>query len=269
MAAAMPSAEELAKDAKFVFQGTVKKLRASNVEGAAANPRTAIVHVDHLIRAAETLADYAGRDITVRLEHEKALRAGQSYVFYANGWIFAETIAVQCVKCDEATPASAAALSQHPDDAPRSLGEHEAIRQAEKADLIVSGRVSSVRLTQPELRARNLLDRGQTSEPISEHAPMWREAVIAIDAVHKGEHAGGEVVVRFPASRDVRWHKAPKFEAGQEGVFLLRKGVAAPVTRGMPAEPAAGEYTALHEADVQPLARLAAITLAARASENR
>jgi hypothetical protein len=264
----MPTAEELAKDAKFVFQGTVKKLRASNVDGAAANARTVIVHVDHLIRAVETLADYAGHDITVRLEHDNSLRAGQSYVFYANGWIFAETIAVQCVRCDEATAASAAALSLHPDDAPRSLGEHEAIRQAQEADLIVSGRVAAVRLTQPELRARNLLDRGQTSEPISEHAPMWREAVIAIDAVYKGEHAGNEVVVRFPASRDVRWHKAPKFEAGQEGVFLLHKGAAAAATGGMHGEPGAAEYTALHEADVQPLERLAAIELAARASEN-
>jgi hypothetical protein len=262
----MPTPEELAQDAKFVFQGTVRKLRASNVEGVPGDARTAIVRVDQLIHATETLVDYAGRDITVRLEHEHPLRAGQSYIFYANGWVFAETIAVQCVKCDDATAASAAALALHPDDPPRSLAAREAITQAEKADLIVSGRVAAVRLPQPEVRARTQLDRGQTREPLSEHAPLWREAVIAIDAVHKGTHAGSEVVVRFPASRDVRWHKAPKFEAGQEGVFLLHKPPAA-VTRGMPEELGPAEYTALHESDVQPLDRLAAIELAARGSE--
>ena len=264
----MPTPDELARDAKFVFQGTVKKLRASNVEGVPGDARTVIVRVDHLIHAVETLSDYAGRDITVRLEHDHPMRTGQSYVFYANGWVFAETIAVQCVKCDDATPASIAALAMHPDDAPRSLAASEAMRQAEKADLIVSGRVAAVRLPQPELKARALLDRGQTNEPISEHAPMWREAVIAIDAVHKGRHAGDEVVVRFPASRDVRWHKAPKFEAGQEGVFLLHKSQAAPGTRGKPAELGADEYTALHESDIQPLDRLAAIELAARGEKS-
>jgi hypothetical protein len=31
------------------------------------------------------------------------------------------------------------------------------------------------------------------------------------------------VVLRFPSSTDVRWHRAPKFETGQEGVFSLHR----------------------------------------------
>ena len=30
--------------------------------------------------------------------------------------------------------------------------------------------------------------------------------------------------MRFPASSDVMWHGAPKFEAGQQGYFILHKG---------------------------------------------
>jgi hypothetical protein len=110
---------------------------------------------------------------------------------------------------------------------------------------------------------------GHTSERISEHAPMWQHAVIEIDNVIKGQHATKQVVVQFPASTDVRWHDAPKFAAGQEGVFMLRKGDAPTALSPGPAHvgAAAGpplEYTALHAADVQPIAELPKIQQAAK-----
>ncbi len=70
-------------------------------------------------------------------------------------------------------------------------------------------------------------------------------------------------MVRFPASNDVRWYKAPKFQTGQEGVFLLHKEQLAQHVRGMTApELAPEEYTALHPADFQPLDELPRIKLA-------
>ena len=60
-------------------------------------------------------------------------------------------------------------------------------------------------------------------KPISEHDPLWREAVVAVDAVEKGHHPGDQAVVQFPASRDVAWYRVPKLQEGQQGVFLLHK----------------------------------------------
>jgi hypothetical protein len=47
--------------------------------------------------------------------------------------------------------------------------------------------------------------------------------VIKIDNVHKGTLNQSEVVIRFPASTDVRWYRAPKFQPGQQGYFMLHK----------------------------------------------
>src|SRR5437016_3300553 len=118
------------------------------------------------------------------------------------------------------------------------------MEQAAAADLIVSGRVTAVRLPAAESQARATATAGGgTAERISEHAPLWQEAVIQIDDVHKGQHAKKLVVVRFPASTDVRWRHAPKFQVGQEGVFLLHKKqlTGAPTDMAATLEP--DEYT--------------------------
>ena len=85
------------------------------------------------------------------------------------------------------------------------------------ADVVVSGRVTSV----SDAAAR--APRGKTQLPITEHAPLWREAVIEVTAVHKGQRVSRSVRVRFPASTDVAWAGSPKLEAGQRGTFLLKR----------------------------------------------
>jgi hypothetical protein len=123
--------------------------------------------------------------------------------------------------------------------------------------MVVSGKVTTIRLLAEAIEQSKA---GTTSAgPVSEHAPHWREAVIAIDQVHKGKHTKKNVVIRFPASTDVRWYKAPKFEAGHQGYFMLHKTPIAKETaprgaKGKAAStPAAEEvYTALHPLDFQP-----------------
>src|SRR5262249_32636289 len=68
---------------------------------------------------------------------------------------------------------------------------------------------------------------------ISEHDPLWHEAVIEVASVEKGAHSRRQVVVRFPGSNDVAWRAFPKFTPGQRGVWMLRQeegGGVAPVT---------------------------------------
>src|SRR5205085_6722041 len=86
---------------------------------------------------------------------------------------------------------------------------HEVEERANDADVILSGRVTGVKEVAGE------------QGPVSEHTPVWRDAEVQVERVHKGREPGRTVTVRFPESSDVRWHDAPKFTPGQEGVFLL------------------------------------------------
>jgi hypothetical protein len=262
------------REAKFVFEGTVRKEKATTMKEVAADDQTVVVRVDRIIASSEALAGFAGHEITVQLG-EKADRVtkGQAYVFYTNGWVFGDGLAVRSVGHEKATKAATATRAIQPHDPVRTLASRETRSQAAAAALIVSGRVSAVRLPSAEPKTRAALavrERGAATEPISEHAPLWREAVIDIDQVHRGSHKAKQVVVRFPSSNDVRWHRAPKFRAGQEGVFLLHKGQAsagAKATRALESAEV-GDYTALDPADVQPLDELPRIMEAAQANES-
>ena len=264
--------QDLTGQAKFVFQGTVKKIRSATFKEVPVSDRTVVVRVDDLIQAPEVLRDYVGRDVTVQLAPAEKVAPGQTLIFYTNGWSFGEGLALQSVGHKAATPSMVSALALHPGDPVRSLQARETLAQAADADLIVTGRVSSVRLPPAEMRSRAVaMTSGRTSDRISEHAPLWQEAVIDIEEVHKGRHAEKHVVVNFPSSTDVRWHQAPKFHTGQEGIFLLHKGqVAASSARGAvrgsaAAPPPVEGYTALQPGDFQPLDELPRIKLATEA----
>jgi len=173
--------EELAAQAKFIFQGTVRRVRAATMREVPVTDNTVVVRVDRLIHAPEALTDYAGQEITVQLGAGE-VEQGQTYVFYANGWVFGDSLAVQSLGHEAATAPAVARLSSHPDDPVRSLASHEAHIQATQADLIVTGHVSAIRLPAAEVTARTTaMASGQTTERISEHAPLLQEAVIDID----------------------------------------------------------------------------------------
>jgi hypothetical protein len=96
---------------------------------------------------------------------------------------------------------------------------------------------------------------GSGPRRISEHDPDWHEAVVQVDSVAKGRPPAGGIVIGFPLSRDVAWYRAPKFQVGQRGVWLLRSTRAAEI----PAEQAAvlqarpyPVFTALDPLDFQP-----------------
>jgi len=77
------------------------------------------------------------------------------------------------------------------------------------AELVVMGKVAAIRPSD--------IPRGAT-----EHDPEWYEADIQVTAVLKGSDTTHTVRILFPASRDVMWYDAPKFEKGAEGMWLLR-----------------------------------------------
>jgi hypothetical protein len=249
-------AESAAQQARFVFIGTVQKLRAATLDEAPVDDRTAIVRVDEVIDAPEALAQYAGHDITVHAGGRKRLEKGQQAKFYANPWLFGDSIAVESLDHED-VKRTAARETKEPGDPVRQLAERDRQARFGAADLVVSGRVSSVRVPKDEMATRSARARGAPTPVgrISEHEPDWRVADIKVDEVHKGTIQGDTVSVRFPDSQDVLWHDAPKFHPGQEGFFMLHRPDGAMKLKasraGAPIEDS-GDYVAPQAADFQP-----------------
>jgi len=245
--------------ATFVFKGTIKKLKSATMKDVPLSERTAIVTVDQIIEAPPDLAGYGGQDITVQLSGRQKVRVGQQMLFHATGWMFGDSVAVRSLRQEpvvngHATSADAGA------DAVERRGQKQQRSHFEDADLVVAGKVMAVRL--PGDSTPGSKRAGRSTYPITEHDPQWREAIIQVDEVLKGAHQKKQVVVRFPASSDVMWHGAPKFEAGQQGYFTLHKPESQKSTtkgarkpRGATAEKAgktAEYYLAPDSADFQP-----------------
>ena len=257
----MPSSsspDALAQEARFVFKGTVQKLKAATMSGIPVNDRTVVVRVDEVIHAPEALSHYAGQNITVLLAGKKKFKKGQQAVFYANGLVFGESVAVQAVDHHDVgkTPAAMAVAGGDP---VKNLAVRDIQARLTSADVILSGRVTSVRVPSDTVAAKSAksaksagLAAATVTGPISEHDPVWRIGEIQVDQVHQGSHKGKTAEVRFPNSQDVMWHDAPKFHAGQEGFFILHKSEKEEVAAKAAPTKDAGEYVALNAVDFQP-----------------
>jgi hypothetical protein len=243
--------------AQFVFTGTVQRLNAATLKAVTDKEKTIVVVVNEIHRAPEALRDFAGHKITVELAKGERVKKGQQAVFYTNGWLFGESLAVRSVGHDPvkgAVIAAAGATSAAGSEPARAAQEGKIRKRASEASLIVSGKVVAVGQPAAPITAAAAGGPGD-HEPISEHAPFWTEAVINVDKVHRGTVGKKQLVVRFPTSTDVRWYHAPKFQVGQEGVFMLNEDqVSGLESVGVTAAAfhPAGTYTCLHPVDFVP-----------------
>lgn len=221
--------------------------------------RTVVTSVDRVIEGAPGIAAHTGQNVTVRLSARRTVAAGDRLVFHACSWIYGDGLAVRSIREEAVGKVHEAALAAGGDPVARKRARDVQEHIAD-ADLVVAGRVSKVRPPAAPARAGARAVRGRLpAAPASEHDPEWREAVIDVDQVHKGRSVRRQLVVRFPASTDVRWYKAPKFRAGQRGMFVLH-AVPTPSGAGRGARAAATGgsrarvYTALHPLDFHPTA---------------
>ena len=249
--------------ATFVFKGTVLALKSATMKQVPVDDRTVVANVDQIVEAPPNLAKLTGQKITVQLSGRKKVMRGEQMIFHAISWIYGDSIALRSLSEEAVKPAHMTMLAAVADPVAQ---HHQRVKEDrfKQADLVVSGRVVAVRLPEePESKVKTTLLAQPTSKPVSEHDPKWREAVVEVDDVHKGVHQKKQVVVRFPASKDVMWYHSPKFQPGQQGFFMLHKAQAGGESKSKSTKKAApgliaqegGEpdvYTAPDAADFQP-----------------
>jgi hypothetical protein len=202
------SVTRMARDARFIFTGTVEASAASSIGILTGNPNSKVVLVEHVHRAAPTLEGQAGQRVTV-LSAEESGASGRR-VFFSNPILYGETVAVKelgSVEAPDAIEDVHSLVTALSDEAKtEELRQHLA-----SAEAVLHGRVLS----------RHRVSRA-TAANASEHDPDWWAAVVHVIASFKGRHEG-DITVRYPHSRDVRWHAVPKPQEGQEALFVLHR----------------------------------------------
>src|SRR6266550_1079442 len=226
-------------------------VRQSDIIFAGTVTRAGVVRVDQVFEKPSAVSLMKGDSVTVLPARAGSLNPGMQATFYTTGWIYGRWITVREVGHEPIGPqlATVAGTGTARQDlvakARQQVNDADLKARIQAAAMVVVGRVEQLR---PMAYGRP----GAPARPkrFTEHDPNWQEAIIHVDEGLKGATAGERVVVRFPGSRDVAFVATPRFAAGQEGTFLLRKDTATGSPLALMAGQPVQAYTALHRLDV-------------------
>jgi len=195
----MESPSDLVRSSTFIFKGTVLELGASSVPFVPPNEKLITVRLDQSLRTDPMLGDLRGKTITVAVDSAEKFSVSQQLVFFGNSWVHGRGIAV---------------------------------REVAHLD---AGQTDRVAAAVAELPLRHMLDRVQDAEAVVEatinkidppgftldqHDGLWATAHLRVEATLKGE-TPKPAVFCFATGEWPPWNRAPRFEKGQAGVFLL------------------------------------------------
>jgi hypothetical protein len=234
----------LVRESDIVFVGSVVRVGAASFPAVPASARSLVVQVEDVLAKPVAVRLAVGDSVTVEARTDSGWQQGTRATFYTTGWIFGQGVAVREVGHEAISgQRSAAGLAQRRATFlrwQRQVSDSVLQERVRAADMIVVGRVETV-------RAPTLMP--QPRRRITEHDADWQEAIIVVDTMLKGP-ATPRVVVRFPGSLDIAWHRMPKFTAGEEGTFLLRRDSLSGAPHAMLAGRQVTAYTVASPEDV-------------------
>lgn len=238
--------------APFIFTGRIVKPQGSTVGMLEGQPRVGVVKVETVLRGPLVVGPLEGRTLTLKFADGKPTKLGTRAMFYAASWLYAEGIAVvelaraALPKNMDLTRARIVAAGLRVHDEPLV----ERLRQAE---LVVTGRVERTAPPSGDERPAN-----------SEHDPLWRPAVIAIEHTEKGHLREHSLIAYFPASLDEYWLEVAKLEPGIQGTFILHREA-----QGKRARFPAPGPALMHALDFQPAAQTERVRLLLKLAAER
>ncbi len=253
--AALPQATNnqaaLVKQSSIVFVGTVSQVAATSFAGVPKSAQTIIVRVDSVLKKPAAVSLKKGDTVTVEVKDPAVFHEGTQATFYTEGWIFGSGVAVKELGHDTApsggTPGAAETGEKISGQVQSEVSDQDLQRLLATCDYVVVGRITDVH---PWAIPKSAAPRYRTSE----HSANWQEAVLQVQSVLKGPKLKrNKMVVRFPLSRDVAWASAPKFEPGQQGIFILQRDEVSGAPKGSSGGYKADVYTCLKPGDWLPM----------------
>jgi hypothetical protein len=217
-------------DSALIFTGKMLQL-GSNVDSIDMKDAPMLVRVEHVDSGDDTalqkFGSLAGKELTVvfnpsfRIAPQRKL--GWSAVFFVNPLLYEKHIAVtaEAVADDQMVKD----LSTRLRAAVEKKKKKPLADAVKRANLIVTGVVQEIRPL-PNVKIDKLRPLANGRDLYSEHSPRWREAVVRVQSVLKGDRAE-KVIVVFPSTGDRMWAESPKFDTGLIGTWLLHSGAGA------------------------------------------
>jgi hypothetical protein len=238
------------KQSSIAFVGTVSQVAATSFTGVPKSAQTIVVRVDSVLKKPQAVSLKKGDTVTVEVKDPAAFHEGTQATFYTEGWIFGSGVAVKELghaAPSEGTSGAADTGAKTVEQAPSGISDQDLQRLLATCDYVVIGRITEVH---PWVIPKSAAPRYRTSE----HSANWHEAVLQVQSVLKGPKLKkNKMIVRFPESRDVAWASAPKFQPGQQGIFILRKDEVSGAPEGSSGGYKGDVYTCLKPGDWLPM----------------
>ena len=164
--------------------------------------------------APENLKESGDQQITVRFTDITKMKEGEERLFFTEPYSYCESLGVDekgSYTKGEQLYDKSKRLSQFIDQAKNNQSDSQLISNLKIAPLVVAGKVVQI----------NKL-RGEVKE-LTEHDPQWTEVEIDVSDVLKGKVDGNRIKVIYSGSNDVMFYRSPKFNMGDEGIFIIEK----------------------------------------------
>ncbi len=221
----MQSLSDLVQSSTFIFSGTVLERGASSVPIVPANEKLITVRLDKSLRTDPVLGDLRGKTITVAVGSSEEFTAGQQVVFLANSWVHGQGIAVREVAHLDADQAGqvAAAVAELP--------QRHLLDRLQDAEAVVDASITKI---------------DPPGFTLDQHDGLWATAHLNVSATLKGS---APATFCFATAEWPPWNRAPRFQKGQAGIFILHIPPPGAVNEGgtLPA----GSLVAIDGADFQ------------------
>lgn len=241
------------RQSKYIFRGKVQRRNASNLKVLPPDPRTAVVLVENTLDAPKTLADFTGREITVQLQDANQPSAQEDAIFFTNGWLYGESIAVIEV-AHLSRPGNEEAIRRQISAIRQKMTDEAFQARITRAALVVTGRVSATVPYEKDTRTAAAAKAPEKPKRVisSEHSADWWKATVDVNTIVKGQSTAHQVDVLFPKSTDEMWINSPKFKVGDQGIWILQNNQQ---EHGLPFLRVPG-LTALDPLDFRPASEL-------------
>tara|TARA_R110000868_G_scaffold4211_1_gene26365 strand:- start:8739 stop:9416 length:678 start_codon:yes stop_codon:yes gene_type:complete len=214
--------------AQFIFRGTVEQVQAANLPEIKDVSNTIVVKVDEVVYAPPGFTDWTGKLITVAAKKPTEFKPQSQRLFYTNGWLYGQSLAVVEVGDgnfkDRSNEEVLMGVQHHQDN--------DVQERLKRADLVVVGQIIAIK-------------KDIEVQRISEHNPLWATVTVKVDNYLKGSGDAENVQFSHPTSRDVMWADAPRFDEGVKGIWILHQS-----------ELVKGKLTITEKRDFFPIERL-------------